>query len=80
MKYTLLVILVAMLSSTGCMSKTYIHPTKGSQEFAMDKYECNGRATMIAGQWSGTYGIPNMFILAEEIDKCLRLKCGWRLQ
>lgn len=80
-KYLLLLLALTSLLIIfgGCAKKLYYHPTKNAQDFERDKYECEARANIIAGQWKSG-GMPNPLIFMDEMDRCLRIKYGWKLQ
>lgn len=62
---------------TGCTPKLFVHDNKNAGDFERDKYECQ----MIATQYTANLGFAgNPLIIADQIERCLTLKYGWRLQ
>ena len=66
-------ILIASLLLTGCAT-TYTHPTKTAADFAHDKDICQHVGEQSAANW-GSQG--NIFMIIEEMKKCLTLQYGW---
>ena len=72
MKY--LFICVFLILSVGACQTMYTHPTKGSQEFERDYYECGKIAKWLADD----AGSPDdTLIIHKETERCLQLKFGW---
>lgn len=72
-------ILVSMLAvgMLGCAPRVFVHSSKNAQDFERDKYDCQQTAT----QYTANLGFAgNPLIIADEIEKCLTIKYGWRLQ
>jgi hypothetical protein len=61
----------------GCAQTVFVHDNKNAQAFERDKYDCQLVAAQSAANW-GSAGNP--FIIASEMQKCLKMKHGWREQ
>ena len=74
MKRTMLLVGILFLL-TGCgIGSTYRHPTKTQTDFEKDRFECEMIAEQSAANW-GSRG--NIFMIARDTDRCLRLKFGY---
>lgn len=71
---SILILLLILLLLIGCAPTVYTHPTKNAQDFERDKYDCEKIAEQSAANW-GSRG--NLFIIADEMKRCLELKFGW---
>lgn len=68
------IIFVGFIILTGCARTIYTHPTKTSQDFERDRYECR----LIAEQSAANWGSPgNIFMIVEETKRCLEYRYGW---
>jgi len=69
--------LLILIFISACATTHWVHPTKNAQDFERDKYDCEKVAEQSAAN-TGDRG--NIFILANEMSRCLRLKHGWEIQ
>lgn len=69
----LILALLPLFFIVGCGAK-YCHQYKSLRDFEKDKYECSLVAQQVAAQW-GMQGNP--FVLADEMDKCMRYRYDW---
>ncbi len=69
-----LLFLPLALFVSGCAPTLYCHPSKTQADFDREKYDCEKVAEQSAANW-GSKG--NIFMIADEMNKCLRLKYGW---
>ena len=69
-----ILIVVFLFLLGGCAPVMFRHPTKSSEDFEKDKYECDIIATQHVRQ-SGFGGNP--LTIRDEIIRCLTLKFGW---
>ena len=67
-------LIVGFLFLLGGCAGGLTHLTKNEQDFERDKYECQMIAEQSAANW-GSRG--NIFMIAQEINRCMRLKFGW---
>ena len=60
----------------GCAPRYQLaHPTKTHDDYESDRYDCE----LIATQHTNNMGFRgNVFIIADEITKCMILKKGWK--
>lgn len=71
---TLLWLAVACLLSS-CAPKVFVKDGAAPGDFERDRYDCEMVATQAAANW-GMRG--NVFYIAQETQKCMVLKHGWR--
>jgi len=69
-----LLILLVALALSSCSPKVYTHPTKTTQDFNREKYDCQQSATQNAYQM-GMAG--NVFWITEQMQQFLQMKYGW---
>ncbi len=69
-----IILIVGILFLLGGCVGGLTHLTKNEQDFERDKYECQMIAEQSAVNW-GSRG--NIFMIAQEINRCMRLKFGW---
>ena len=74
--HTLFAIFIAILFF-GCAKTIMVNPTKTSFEFERDKYDCHMQAVGYASDM-GMKGNP--FIIRDEMQRCLEIMHGWRVQ
>lgn len=70
-------VMVALISLAGCVTTKWVHPTKSSNDFQKDRYECEGIAQQRAYNMGGPRYAGNPFILAEEMGNCMKYHQGW---
>lgn len=72
-----MVLLTSTMLTFGCATGTWVHQSKDSSQFQADYHDCEVQAAQVAANW-GMRG--NVFVMADEIGKCLNLKHGWQKQ
>jgi hypothetical protein len=72
-----LLIVGLLVGLAGCATPRgrWVHPTKGPEQLQADAYDCEKVAEQSSKAQVGYY---NVLIAAQEENRCLRLKHGWR--
>ena len=77
MKRSALTCIMTALLLNGCAQRVFLHDSKGPNDFAREKYDCE----LIATQYTANMGFAgNPFIVAEQIERCMSTKYGWRVE